>query len=105
MLRINRAKQMYFDDETKEMLEKNWAQCSCIDESEYLELLIRKEYQAEHPEEIYQKKEEAAQNILSAAAALQRLLSLEILLHEEEINKMIKGLKSNTKKLQKHFKG
>ena len=51
MLRINRAKQMRFTNEAIQMLEKKWEQCSCINESEYLELLIRREYQTEHPEE------------------------------------------------------
>ena len=99
----SRTKEMYFTDETRQMLEKNWSQ-SHISGSEYLELLIRREYQKEHPGVFCEKIEETAQEIFSAISDLQELLSKEDLKEETHIEVPIRCLKWEIEKLQQYSK-
>lgn len=100
---LSRTKDMYFTDEIRQLLEKSWRQ-SHISGSEYLELLIRREYQKEHPEAFCEKIEETAQEMFSAISDLQKLLSKETLKEEGSIERPIKWLKLETGQLLQYFK-
>lgn len=102
MLRLPRAKQIYLEENTGATLRANRGRFGYSDESEYLESLIRKEYEERYPEEVYKKKEEAAQNIFSAVSDLQKILSKETLKNEERIKDSLKWLKKDTKKIQEY---
>lgn len=55
MLRLPRAKQIYLEENTGATLRANRGRFGYSDESEYLESLIRKEYEDRYPEWYYKR--------------------------------------------------